>query len=116
MVKKSKKSDEAEVLKPVTIKAEVKAKPKARKKKVKILDPIGDLSDGEAQVAVEPAVEPPVEATAQNRSQMPKLQALKTSSMTKACLNSSPGPRPSSNVCRRFLPRPVLPADAKLKR
>jgi 23S rRNA pseudouridine2605 synthase len=63
MVKKSKKSDEAEVLKPVTIKAEVKAKPKARKKKVKILDPIGDLSDGEAQVAVEPAVEPPVEAT-----------------------------------------------------
>src|ERR1039458_935612 len=63
MVKKSKKSDEAEVLKPVTIEAESKAKPKARKKKVKILDPIGDLSDGEAQVAVEPAVEAPVEAT-----------------------------------------------------
>ena len=63
MAKKSKKSDEVEVLQPVTIEAEVKAKPKPRKKKAKIQDPIGDLSDGEAQVAVEPAAEPSVEAT-----------------------------------------------------
>ncbi len=57
MVKKSKKSDEAEALKPAAPEAEVKAKPKARKKKAKILDPIGDISDGEAQVAVEPSAE-----------------------------------------------------------
>jgi 23S rRNA pseudouridine2605 synthase len=57
MVKKSKKNDEAEALKPATPETEVKAKPKARKKKAKILDPIGDISDGEAQVAVEPSAE-----------------------------------------------------------
>jgi 23S rRNA pseudouridine2605 synthase len=59
MAKKSKKSDEIESLEPLSTepKAKAKAKPRSRKK-AKIADPIGDVSDGEAQIALEPAPGP----------------------------------------------------------
>ena len=59
MAKKSSKSDEIEGLKPLPTepKAKAKAKPRA-KKKAKIADPIGDVSDGEAQTALEPVPGP----------------------------------------------------------
>ena len=59
MAKKSSKSDEIEGPKPrpTEPKAKAKAKPRA-KKKAKIADPIGDVSDGEAQTALEPVPGP----------------------------------------------------------
>jgi 23S rRNA pseudouridine2605 synthase len=54
MPKKFKKTAETEILEPQSTepKAKAKAKPRA-KTKAKIADPIGDISDGEAQIALE---------------------------------------------------------------
>jgi 23S rRNA pseudouridine2605 synthase len=61
MAKKSSKTTETEGLDPKSPQAKAKAKPRA-KKKTKVLDPIGDVSDGEAQAAIEPVAGPETEA------------------------------------------------------
>jgi 23S rRNA pseudouridine2605 synthase len=65
MAKKSTKKAEAESVEPQLAEPEAAAKPKKKRaaKKAKIADPIGDVSDGEAQVALEPAPGPEAEAT-----------------------------------------------------
>jgi 23S rRNA pseudouridine2605 synthase len=61
MAKKTTKSSETQGLEPQSTEPKAKAKPRA-KKKVKIADPIGDVTDGEAQVALEPVAGPETEA------------------------------------------------------
>jgi 23S rRNA pseudouridine2605 synthase len=53
MAKKSTKSIETDGVEPQAIEPKAKAKPRA-KKKAKIADPIGDVSDGEGRAALEP--------------------------------------------------------------
>jgi 23S rRNA pseudouridine2605 synthase len=60
MPKKSKKTAETEIPEPLLAEPETAAKPKKKRatEKAKIADPIGDLSDGEAQAALEPVPHP----------------------------------------------------------
>jgi 23S rRNA pseudouridine2605 synthase len=61
MAKKSSTTTETESVDLQPTEPKAKAKPRA-KKKTKVLDPIGDISDGEAQAAVEPVAGPETEA------------------------------------------------------
>jgi 23S rRNA pseudouridine2605 synthase len=60
MAKKSTKSAETDPIVPLTSEPEAAPKPRKKRatKKAKIEDPIGDVSDGEAQAAVEPVATP----------------------------------------------------------
>jgi len=68
MAKKTKKSTETDGLQPLSTEPEVKVKRKA-KKAAKIPDPIGDETDGEAQVALEPETEAKTEARIEAKSE-----------------------------------------------
>jgi 23S rRNA pseudouridine2605 synthase len=77
MAKKSTKSNETESLEPLSIEPEAAAKPKKKRatKKAKIADPIGDMSDGEAQAALEPVPLPEAEIAAAEDNAEAKTEA-----------------------------------------
>jgi 23S rRNA pseudouridine2605 synthase len=77
MPKKSKKTTETEIDEFQSTEPEAAAKPKKKRatKKAKIADPIGDLSDGEAQIALEPVTTPEAEIAAAEDNAEAKAEA-----------------------------------------
>jgi 23S rRNA pseudouridine2605 synthase len=76
MAKKPAKTAETESLEPQSAQPELKAKPKPRaKRKAKIADPIGDVTSGEAQVALQPVTMPDAEIAAAEDNAETKAEA-----------------------------------------
>jgi 23S rRNA pseudouridine2605 synthase len=76
MAKKPAKTAETESLEPQSAQPEAKAKPKPRaKKKAKIADPIGDVTSGEAQIALQHVIPPDAEIAAAEDNAETKAEA-----------------------------------------
>jgi 23S rRNA pseudouridine2605 synthase len=78
MAKKSTKKSETESVQPLPTDPEAAAKPKKKRatKKAKLADPIGDMTDGEAQAALEPVTMPDAEIAAAEDNAETKAEAV----------------------------------------